>query len=232
VIDNALRERLVAMTADFKHIWTDTSVANRERKRMLAHVIEDATLLKNTEDGTITIHIRFKGGRTETLTTRNPKPSWQKVKTSPEIVALVDELLEDNLYSEIADVLNAKGLHPGGAAWPGKHNSRFTALRVQYLVHTYGLRSRFDRLRKRGMLTKKEMAARLKIHEHTLVRWVEYGIIKAHAYTKNRWLYEEPKNLPKKHCSRWDRLIDRAAATSNPASKRTRHASRTERGAV
>ena len=113
---------------------------------------------------------------------------------------------------EIADALNAKGLHPGGAAWPGKHNSRFTALRVQYLVHTYGLRSRFDRLRKRGMLTKKEMAARLKIHEHTLVRWVEYGIIKAHAYTKNRWLYEEPKKLPKKHCSRWDPLVERAAA--------------------
>jgi hypothetical protein len=220
------------MTADFKRIWTDTSVANRERKRMLAHVIEDATLLKNTEDGTTKIHLRFKGGRTETLTTKNPKPSWQKVKTSPEIVALVDELLEDRLYAEIADALNTKGLHPGGAAWPGKHNARFTALRVQYLVHTYGLRSRFDRLRERGMLTKKEMAARLEIHEHTLVRWVEYGLIKAHAYTKNRWLYEEPKSLPKKHSSRWDRLVDRAAVTRNPASKRTRHASRTERGAV
>jgi DNA invertase Pin-like site-specific DNA recombinase len=232
VIDNKLRERLVAMTADFKRIWTDTSVANRERKRMLAHVIEDATLLKNTEDGTTKIHLRFKGGRTETLTTKNPKPSWQKVKTSPEIVALVDELLEDRLYAEIADALNTKGLHPGGAAWPGKHNARFTALRVQYLVHTYGLRSRFDRLRERGMLTKKEMAARLEIHEHTLVRWVEYGLIKAHAYTKNRWLYEEPKSLPKKHSSRWDRLVDRAAVTRNPASKRTRHASRTERGAV
>jgi predicted phage-related endonuclease len=48
VIDNALRERLVAMTADFKQIWTDTSVANRERKRMPAHVIKHAALLKNT----------------------------------------------------------------------------------------------------------------------------------------------------------------------------------------
>jgi hypothetical protein len=231
VIDDALRERLVAMTVDFKHIWTDTSVANRERKRMLAHVIEDATLLKNAEDGTTKIHLRFKGGRTETLTTKNPKPSWEKVKTSPEIVALVDELLDDSLYAEIADTLNTKGLHPGGAAWPGKHDARFTALRVQYLVHTYGLRSRFDRLRDRGMLTKSEMAVRPEIHEHTLVRWVEYGIIKAHAYTKNRCLYEEPKNLPKKHCSRWDRLVDRPAATRNPT-KRTRHTSRTERGAV
>jgi len=232
VIDDALRERLVAMTVDFKHIWMDTSVANRERKRMLAHIIEDATLLKNADDGTTKIHLRFKGGRTDTLTTKNPKPSWQKVKTPPEIIALVDELLNDSLYAEIADTLNTKGLHPGGAAWPGKHNARFTALRVQYLVHTYGLRSRFDRLRDRGMLTKEEMAARLGIHEQTLVRWVEYGIIKAHAYTKNRWLYEKPRSLPKKHCSRWDRLVDRAAAMRNPTSKGPKPASRTERGAV
>jgi excisionase family DNA binding protein len=115
---------------------------------------------------------------------------------------------------------------------PGKHKARFTALRVQYLVHTYGLRSRFERLRDRGMLTKKEMAVRLGIHELTLVRWVEHGIIKAHAYTKNRRLYEEPKNLPKKHCSRWERLVDRAAAMRNPTSKRPRPVARTERGAV
>ena len=35
---------------------------------MLAHIIEDVTLIKVTEEGTTKIHIRFKGGRTETLT--------------------------------------------------------------------------------------------------------------------------------------------------------------------
>lgn len=231
-VDDALRERLVAMTEDFRRIWTDDDVANRERKRLLAHVVEDATLFKNVEDGTVKVHLRFKGGRVETLTTTSPKASHEKVKTSPEIVALVDELLSEHLYAEIADILNKKGLHPGGAAWPGKHGARFTALRVQYLVHTYALRSRFARLRERGLLTKKEMAVRLDIHEHTLVRWVENGIIKAHAYSRNRWLYEEPKKLPKKHCSRWDRLVDRAATMHDPTNKQARSVSRNERGAV
>jgi DNA invertase Pin-like site-specific DNA recombinase len=232
VIDDALRERLVAMTEDFNRIWTDSAVANRERKRMLAHIIEDATLFKNAEDGTTKIHVRFKGGRVETLTTINPKPSCEKVKTAPHIVALVNELLDEHLYTEIAQILNAKGLHPGGSAWPGKQNEEFTALRVQYLVHTYGLRSRFDRLRDRGLLTKKEMAVRLDIHEHTLVSWVEHGIIKAHAYCRNRWLYEEPASPPKKHCSRWDRLADRATTIRDPKAKRPKSASRNERGAV
>jgi hypothetical protein len=133
------------------------------------------------------------------------------VKTPAEIVALVDRLLDDHLDAEIADILNARGLRPGGSAWPGRRGARFTAKRVQYLAHTYGLRPRVDRLRARGLLTKKELAARLGIHVATLTSWVKHGIIKAHAYNGHAWLYEDPPARPAKHCSRWDRLTDRAA---------------------
>jgi DNA invertase Pin-like site-specific DNA recombinase len=211
-IDGAIRERLVAMTTDFMQLWSDPSTPNRERKRMLAYVIEDATLVKHPDDGTTKIHVRFRGGQTTTLTTVNPKASWEKVKTPPEIVELVDKLLDHHVYNEIAAILKARGLRPGGTAWPGRGNAQFTGKRVQYVVHTYDLRSRFDRLRDRGLLTKKEVASRLGIHESTLTRWVEYGIIKAHAYNGHACLYEEPPTYPTKHCSRWDRLSDRAAA--------------------
>lgn len=211
-IDDAIRERLAVMTTDFKQLWTDPSISNRDRKRMLAHVVEDATLIKVPDKGTTKIHVRFKGGHVATLTAVNPKPSWQKVKTPSEIVELVDRLLDKHVYAEIAEILNAKGLHPGGSAWPGRHASRFTALRVQYLVHTYHLRSRYDRLRARGLLTKNEIAQRLKIHPQTLVRWAEYGIVRAHAYNGHAWLYEDPgPNPPVKQCSRWNQLTDRLA---------------------
>ena len=211
-IDDAIRDRLFTMTTDFKRLWSAPSTPNRERKRMLAYLIEDVTLVKLAAEGTTRIHVRFRGGQTTTLTTVNPKASWEKVKTPSEIVNLVDHLLDDHLYEEIADILNARGLRPGGAAWPGRGGARFTAIRVQYIVHTYGLRWRFDRLRARGLLTKKELAGRLGIHEYTLTRWVKHGIIKAHAYNGHAWLYEEPSTPPTKHCSRWDRLSDRAAA--------------------
>jgi DNA invertase Pin-like site-specific DNA recombinase len=211
-IDEAIGERLVAMTTDFARLWSDPSTPNRERKRMLAYLVEDATLVKLPDDGTTKVHLRFRGGHTTTLTTVNPKASWEKVKTPSEIIELVDQLLDGHIYEEIAEILNARGLRPGGAAWPGKGAARFTALRVQYLVHAYGLRSRHDRLRARGLLTKQELAARLGIHESTVTRWVRYGIIKAHARNGHAWLYEEPPNRPTKHCSRWDRLSDRAAA--------------------
>lgn len=232
VIDAALRDRLAAMTTDFQRLWSDSSTPNRERKRMLAYVIEDATLVKVPADGTTTIHVRFRGGRTETLSTDNPKASWQIVKTTTEVVSLVDQLLDEHIYAEIAEILNGRGLRPGGAARPGRQNARFTAKRVQYLAHAYHLRPRRDRLLARGLLTKKKLAQRLKIHEHTLTRWVEHGIIKAHAYNGHAWLYEEPSTLPSKHSSRWDRLVDRAAQTHAIKPRRSKRSCRSARGVV
>jgi hypothetical protein len=213
VLDEAVRQRLVAMTTDFRKLWDDPDTANRERKRLLAYIIEDATLIKIPAEGITKIHVRFKGGRTKTLTTRNPKTSAQQIKTRPEVVQLVDQLLDQHVYSEIAAILNDRGFRPGASARPGRAADRFSAKHVAYLMHTYGLRSRYDRLRQRGMLNKKEMADRLKVHEQTVDRWAKHGIINAHLYNDHGWqLYELPgSNMPAKHCSRWDRLVDRAA---------------------
>ncbi len=46
------------------------------------------------------------------------------------------------------------------------------------------------------MLTKREMAKRLGVHEHTLLRWAEYGIVVAHAYNGHAYLYEDPGPRP------------------------------------
>jgi DNA invertase Pin-like site-specific DNA recombinase len=213
VVDDTIRQRLVVMTTDFKKLWNDPCTANRERKRLLAYIIEDATLIKPPMEGVTKIHVRFKGGKTETLTTLNPKSSAQQVKTPTTTVKLVDKLLDHHIYSEIADILNQQGLRPGGSARPGRSGTRFTALRIAYLIHRYELRSRYDRLRDRGMLTAAEAAARLHIHEATVIRWAEYGLITRHAYNAHAYLYEVPdSNLPAKHSSRWHPLVERAAA--------------------
>jgi hypothetical protein len=213
VLDDAIRQRLAALTTDFRRLWDDPATANRERKRLLAHIIEDATLIKIQTEGITRIHVRFKGGRSEALMTRNPKSSAQQIKTPPEIVALVDGLLDEHVYSEIAAILNQRGFRPGASARPGRAADRFSAKHVAYLMHTYGLRSRYDRLRQRGMLNKQEMADRLGIHEQTLDRWAKVGLLRAHSYNDHGWqLYELPgPDIPLKHCSRWDRLVSRAA---------------------
>lgn len=231
LLDETVRERLVAMTADFNRLWSASSTPNRERKRMLEHIIEDATLVKLPAEGTTRIHVRFKGGHTETMTTLNPKSSGQQVKTSSQVVELVDKLLEQHTCCEIADLLNEQGVRPGGAARPGRDHTRFTALNVSYLTHRYNLRSRYDRLRDQGMLTKAELASKLNIHEATLTRWVSHGFILRHAHNAHAYLYEEPSGpLPTKHSSRWDRVGDRKKAVNMTTESKS--SSSTIRGAV
>ncbi len=231
VLDDVVRERLVSMTTDFQKLWGDPGTPNRERKRLLTYLIEDATLIKIPAAGSTRIHVRFKGGKTETLTVLNPKSSAQQVKTQPQVVELVDKLLDEHIYSEIADLLNEQGLRPGGSARPGRGDDCFTASRVAYLVHRYGLRSRYDRLRDRGLLTKEEAATRLGIHPCTLVRWAQHSIITRLAYNAHAYLYEAPElNPPVKHCSRWNPLVDRAATIK--AAKVSKPSYQTEGDAV
>ncbi|HEV2486137.1 MAG TPA: hypothetical protein VGT08_11455 [Terracidiphilus sp.] len=129
----------------------------------------------------------------------------------------MDELLDDHVYSEIAALLNQRGFRPGASARPGRADDHFSAKHVAYLMHTYGLRSRYDRLRQRGMLNRKEMADRLGIHEQTVDRWAKFGLLGVYAYNDHGWqLYELlGPNIPLKHCSRWDRLADRGRCAGN-----------------
>jgi hypothetical protein len=97
------------MTADFKRLWADGGTPNRERKRMLDLIIEDATLIKLPAEGITKVHLRFKGGKTQTITTLNRRSSAQQVKTQPRVVEVVDRLLDEHTYAEIAELLNEQG---------------------------------------------------------------------------------------------------------------------------
>ena len=63
VLDDAIRHRLAGLTTDFRTLWDDPVTANRDRKRLLAYIIEDATLIKIPAEVITKIHVRFKGGR-------------------------------------------------------------------------------------------------------------------------------------------------------------------------
>ncbi len=89
ILDKAVRERLVAMTANFATIWTDPDTPNRERKRLLAYIIEDVTLAKLPKRGTTNVHVRFKGGKTQTLVTISPRSCAEQVKTDPAIIKAI-----------------------------------------------------------------------------------------------------------------------------------------------
>jgi len=116
-------------------------------------LIEDVTLVKGKE---ITAHVRFRGGATQTLALPLPLPAWALRKTSPEVVAEVDRLLDEHTDAEIAHILTERGLRSG----TGKP---VNALMVWRVRRHYKLKNRYQRLRERGMLTLLEAAKALSV---------------------------------------------------------------------
>ncbi|MGB7182696.1 MAG: recombinase family protein, partial [Burkholderiaceae bacterium] len=187
LLDMAARKRIQALAADFPRVWKDPRTSAVERKRMLALLIEDITL--NTIDTRVHIHIRWRGGRAQSLSVERPKPIARIRKTKDEVVALINELLQTRSDRQIAEHLNALG-HRN---WRG---DTFTLKKVALIRSTYGLRSHFERLRERGMLTGEELARQLNVSATTIHQMGRQGLLKRHLYANNhRCLYEPPGDV-------------------------------------
>jgi DNA invertase Pin-like site-specific DNA recombinase len=177
------RASIMALAHDFPRLWQNPKTPDRERKRLVRLLLEDVTLIQNEQ---ITAHVRFKGGITKTLTALRPLNSWQARMTPAEVVAEIDRLLEHYTENEIAGILNKRGI-PSGEGKP--FNSRAVA-RVR---RNYQLKSRYDRLREKGLLTIEEMADRLKLSPLWVRAWGAKGLLKAYPVNdKNICLYEDP----------------------------------------
>ena len=110
-------------------------------------------------------------------------------KTPTQVVQLIDELLETCTDREIAVRLNKLGHHN----WRG---DAFTHKKVRLVRITYGLKSRFQRLRERGMLTSGELAHRFHVCQTTINDLGRQGILKRHTYDGDyRYLYEPPGDV-------------------------------------
>ncbi|CAG9169685.1 recombinase family protein [Cupriavidus pinatubonensis] len=186
LLGDEARARIRALAEDFAVVWNDERIEPVERKRMLGLLVEDVTLVKAQR---ISIQVRFRGGRTTSLVTDRPRPIAAIRKTLPDVVRTVDELLETCTDRQVALRLNELGY----TNWRGQS---FTFKKVTTIRIAYHLPSRFERLRKRGMLTGDELARQLGVSTTTIHIWGRAGFLKRHLYgNKHRCLYEPLNNV-------------------------------------
>jgi DNA invertase Pin-like site-specific DNA recombinase len=184
LLDEEKRDRIMALASDFPRIWNDPKIPARERKRMVALMIEDVTLTRGTE---ITMHVRFKGGLTRTLVVPLALNAWKKYMTAPAVLAEIDRLLNEHTDAEVATILNGRGLASG-------RRMKFTGQIIGALRKGNHLKSRYERLRERGMLDVLEMAALLGTSMRTIYVWHRQGRLRPHRYNDSgAYLYEAPE---------------------------------------
>ena len=185
-LDADMRRRILDLAEQLPRIWQDPRVDCRERKRILRLLVDDVTLVKAD---TITANVRLSGGATRTLVLNRPLPIAQIRKFKPELITEVDHLLDQYCDREIADILNKRGCQ----TWESKP---FNLKKIAFIRTAYKLPSRHQRLRHRGMLTTREVAAKLGVAPTTVHEWGRQGLIKKHyADSLNRGLWEVPSGI-------------------------------------
>ena len=155
-------------------------------------LIEDVTLTKATRS----LGVRLRGGATRQLTWKPGPLACEIHKTSDEVVAEVDRLLNDHTDGEIATILNERGYRSG-------YGHAFNPMLVKVVRDNYALKSRHERLRERGLLTALEAADRLGVSDETIYRWRKAGLLHGHAYNdRPEYLFEIPDPPPNKQPGR------------------------------
>lgn len=183
VIDEQQRARIAALASDFPRLWQDPKTPERERKRMVRLLLEDVTLIRQDH---ITVHVRFRGGVTQTLALPRPLTAWELKMTPAEVVREIDRLMEDHTDKEIVGILNGRGTRSG-------EGKTFSSRIIARLRRDYQLKPRYDRLREKGLLTIEEISERLKVSSRRVRIWRQHGLLKAYpANDKDAWLYEAP----------------------------------------
>ncbi|MGH2863362.1 MAG: recombinase family protein [Solirubrobacteraceae bacterium] len=202
------KTRIRQLATDFPRLWSDPATPARERKRIARLLIEDVTLNRADQ---IHLHVRFRGGQTSSLTLPLPTRVGELRKTPAEVIAQIDQLLDQHTEGEIAMILNQQGHR----SFDGKP---FTGYIVKCLGRNHHLGSHQARLHATGMLTLAEITEQLGVHHHTIKAWRRAGLLTSRkANDRNEQLYDPPDpSDPRlvKHSGR--RLADREHIQTHP----------------
>jgi hypothetical protein len=183
-ISQEQKAQILALAEDFPRLWRDPATSDRDRKRMARLILEDVTLKR--DQTLITVQVRFKGGATKVLSLPMPPTVGQLRKTKAEIVGEIDRLLERCTDSEIAAELNKKG-------WRSSANQPFSRWIIYQLRTGHKLVSRGERLRAKGFLNAREIAALVGTEPLLVDYWRQEGLLEGiRLNDKNEYLYQPP----------------------------------------
>jgi len=182
-LDKQCREKILSLVKNFPKVWNDSATSDQQRKRMIRLIIEDVTMIRDARN--VDLRIRLKGGATHQMTVPVPLSACEARKTKPETIEEIDKLIDHFTDKEIADNLNHRGIKPA-------ESEKFNAAKIGVLRRKNNLRSRYDRLREKGLLTVDEMAAALDVSANTVKIWRRYGLLKGYSYNDKGWRLFEP----------------------------------------
>ena len=180
------KTKIRALASDLPKLWNDPKTADRERKRIVHLLLEDVTLRREQETREALVQLRFRSGATRELRVPLPKPSWMLKQTKAEVISEINRLLDTHTEEEIARQLNERGCCSGSGF-------AFSLRMVDRLRRDYHIKSRYERLREKGLLTNEEVAQMIGGPANGVNHWRKTGVLIGVRFNeKGEHLFERP----------------------------------------
>jgi hypothetical protein len=194
ILSGQQREQIRALAADLPALWEAPTTTCAQRKQLLRWLIKDVTLSKR--GNLIVIDIRWQTEARTSLSIPRLQKSWEVRQTNPQVVARVRELAPTHTATQIANLLNEEGLHPG-------LSGSFTASKVDWIRGAYDIPLACPEgpafcpsgQRGDGRYWARAAAELLNVNVSTIADWCNAGIlesVRAHPHGP-RWITLTPE---------------------------------------
>lgn len=163
---------LEGLAGRLRAVWEDRATGWRDRKRLLAAVLEEVVLTADREARKLRVLLRWRGGWVDERELPL-RPPVQGVRTEASTLALVRRLAQWHADAELAEELNRRGLQTAtGLA--------FSATNVRGLRERHGIPAR-RKQKDAGPETVSVAAAagELGVSVASLYRWIGQGLVPA-----------------------------------------------------
>src|SRR5437667_1309431 len=204
VVDEQERQRILALAMDFPAVWRDPNTPHRERKRMLALLIEDVTLVKQRE---ITVAVRFRGGVTTIRTLPRPLTPQQLRATHEDVRQHIESLLNEYTDAQVARILNERGMRTGAG-------DAFASESIKWVRYSAKIKSLKERLLEAGWLTVEQVSAKLGLGRTSIGKLRLQGKLQARICNDHgQWLYWLSDPVP----DSWSKETPNVSSTAGDA---------------
>lgn len=164
------KRQILQLAGDFPRMWAASTTASRDRKRILRLLVRDITVTKTEEPKVLGLHVRWQGGKTETLQVQLPQKRSDAIRYPTPFVARIRELADDHHDDEIVALLQSEG-HK--ASTTGKPITLGTIKWLRYKHHIAAPRP------PDGTLNVRQVRERYGVSLWVVHYWIERGIVSA-----------------------------------------------------
>ncbi len=163
-------ENFADLAEDLQRLWDHPSVTMRDRKRLLAALLEEGLLRQDREHRRSHVTLRWKGGWIDEIEVPWGRGIPEPVRTEAETVDVVRRLARQCPDAQIARTLNRLGRRTATGL-------RFNVTRVRAVRRAHGVQAYGRREGAVELWSVKAAAEELGVSRATVYRWVRQGFL-------------------------------------------------------